>query len=568
MLSRILWGARISLLVAVTSIAAAIVVGGTIGMVSGYVGGRVDLFVMQTMDVLLSFPSLILGLIVVALLGPELINLVFAIALTAIAPFARIARAPVLSLKERAFIEAGRALGFSHTRILFVHVLPNIMSEVLVMGSLWMATAVRTEASLSFIGLGVKPPTATWGGMMREGFENILDAPWLSRLAGHRDPVAGAGAEHGRRRPARRDRSAAAGRDMTRKHHHRAQNQRRRRSCMPRVRPCDDAACATTHDRVAVAGLVKHFIVRKGFPRPVTTTVRAVDGIDFQVRPGEAFGLVGESGCGKSTAARAVAAADRTRRRQHPLRRHRRAGRKGAALIALRRRMQIVFQDPYSSLNPRRSIGQTLTEPLAVHGIARGRAARDDAAALLAEVGLPDTALDRYPHEFSGGQRQRIGIARALALQPELIVADEPVSALDVSVQAQVLLLLKDLQTRRGLAFVFVSHDLGVIRWFCSRVAVMYLGRIVEQGPVARVFATPRHPYTRMLRDASPIPDPAQRGVLPRVIGEIPSAAAPPPGCHFHPRCPRASDVCRTTYPGWSEPDDHGFACHHPLEDA
>ncbi len=179
-LSRILWGARISLAIAVSSITVAIVIGGTIGMVSGYVGGQIDLIIMQTMDVLLSFPSLILGLIVVALLGPDLINLVAAIALTAIAPFARIARAPVLSLKERAFIEAGRALGFSHLRILFVHILPNILSEVLVMGSLWMATAVRTEASLSFIGLGVKPPTATWGGMMREGFENILDAPWLS----------------------------------------------------------------------------------------------------------------------------------------------------------------------------------------------------------------------------------------------------------------------------------------------------------------------------------------------------------------------------------------------------
>ena len=179
-LSRIMWGARVSLLVAVASIGSALVIGGAIGLVSGYVGGRVDLFIMQVMDVLLSFPSLILGLIVMALLGPELINLVFAIALTAIAPFARIARAPVLSLKEQTFVEAGRALGFSHARILFVHVLPNIMSEVLVMGSLWMATAVRTEASLSFIGLGVKPPTATWGSMMREGFENILDAPWLA----------------------------------------------------------------------------------------------------------------------------------------------------------------------------------------------------------------------------------------------------------------------------------------------------------------------------------------------------------------------------------------------------
>jgi peptide/nickel transport system permease protein len=179
-LSRILFGARISLVIAVTSIASAILVGGAIGMVSGYIGGKFDLFVMQVMDVMLSFPSLILGLIVVALLGPELVNLVIAIALTAIAPFARIARAPVLSLKHRAFVEAGRALGFSHARVLFVHVLPNILSEVLVMGSLWMATAVRTEASLSFIGLGVKPPTPTWGGMMRDGFENILDAPWLS----------------------------------------------------------------------------------------------------------------------------------------------------------------------------------------------------------------------------------------------------------------------------------------------------------------------------------------------------------------------------------------------------
>ena len=183
-LSRLLWGARISLTVSLGAIAVAMVVGGTIGMVSGYIGGRFDLLVMQVMDVLLSFPSLILGLIVVALLGPELVNLVVAIALTAVAPFARIARAPTLSLKERAFIEAGRALGFSHVRILFGHILPNILSEVLVMGSLWMATAVRVEASLSFIGLGVKPPTATWGGMTRDGFENILDAPWLAVFPG------------------------------------------------------------------------------------------------------------------------------------------------------------------------------------------------------------------------------------------------------------------------------------------------------------------------------------------------------------------------------------------------
>lgn len=183
-LSRLMWGARISLSVSLSAIAIAMVIGGAIGMVSGYVGGRFDLFVMQVMDVLLSFPSLILGLIVVALLGPDLVNLIVAIALTAIAPFARIARAPTLALKERAFVEAGRALGFSHTRILFRHILPNILSEVMVMGTLWLATAVRVEASLSFIGLGVKPPTPTWGGMTRDGFENILDAPWLAVFPG------------------------------------------------------------------------------------------------------------------------------------------------------------------------------------------------------------------------------------------------------------------------------------------------------------------------------------------------------------------------------------------------
>ena len=309
-----------------------------------------------------------------------------------------------------------------------------------------------------------------------------------------------------------------------------------------------------------IRGLAKYFTVTKGFPRPVTTTVRAVDGVSFAVMRGEAFGLVGESGCGKSTAARAVLRlippdAGRVRFAEVDV-----TGVHGSTLQRLRRRMQIIFQDPHSSLNPRRTIGQALTEPLGVHGLARGRAARERAVALLEEVGLPPSAYDRYPHEFSGGQRQRVGIARALSVEPELIVADEPVSALDVSVQAQVLLLLKDLQVRRGLTFVFVSHDLGVVRWFCSRVAVMYLGRIVENGPVARVFGAPRHPYTRMLRDASPIPDPDIRGQLPRIIGEIPSAANPPAGCHFHPRCPRASDVCRTVYPEWRAEGDGGVA--------
>ncbi len=313
-------------------------------------------------------------------------------------------------------------------------------------------------------------------------------------------------------------------------------------------------------------GLAKHFATHRGFARTNAAVVRAVDGVTLAVQAGQSFGLVGESGCGKSTLARlALRLVEPTAGSVHFAGEDVLAAR-GAQLLQLRRRMQIVFQDPFSSLNPRRTIGQTLMEPLAVHGVARGAAARARAASLLEEVGLNPSAFERYPHAFSGGQRQRIGIARALVLEPELLVADEPVSALDVSVQAQILTLLRSLQARRGLGFLFVSHDLAVIRWFCERVAVMYLGRIVEQGAVGEVFERPRHPYTRMLCEASPIPDPARRSALPRVTGEIPSASAPPTGCHFHPRCPVATDICRREYPGWTDTAGRGFACHHPLQ--
>ncbi len=314
-----------------------------------------------------------------------------------------------------------------------------------------------------------------------------------------------------------------------------------------------------------VEGLRKHFVQKKGFPRPRTTTVRAVEDVSFAIGEGEAFGLVGESGCGKSTAARALLRLIEPDGGTVLYRGQDVRAARGNELRALRRRMQIVFQDPYSSLDPRQSIGSALMEPMRVHGIADGAEARRRAAALLEEVGLPPAALDRFPHEFSGGQRQRIGIARALTVEPELIVADEPVSALDVSVQAQVLLLLRELRRRRGLSFLFVSHDLSVIRWFCDRVAVMYLGRIVEEGPAARVLAQPLHPYAQMLRDASPVPDPGRRAALPRIIGEIPSAANPPPGCPFHPRCPHAMPQCSVEMPRWTEAagaGQGGVACH------
>lgn len=313
-----------------------------------------------------------------------------------------------------------------------------------------------------------------------------------------------------------------------------------------------------------VRNLAKHFTIGGGLFGPARKVVKAVNDVSFTIPKGTSVGLVGESGCGKSTVARSLL------RLIEPD-----AGSvifdgidvraaKGSALRQLRRRMQIVFQDPYSSLNPRRTIRQALEEPLRVHGLGSGREIPERAEMAIAEVGLPKEAIDRYPHEFSGGQRQRIGIARALVLDPEIIVADEPVSALDVSVQAQILRLLESLRERRGLSFLFVSHDLGVVRHFCDRVCVMYLGRIVEQGKTADVLDTPLHPYTKLLRDSSPVPDPTARLTLTKIMGEVPSPANPPPGCTFHPRCPRAAGPCMTDIPAL---DEHGpgrlAACYH-----
>ena len=298
-----------------------------------------------------------------------------------------------------------------------------------------------------------------------------------------------------------------------------------------------------------VKGLTKIFVTKRGFPIPKKVSVRAVDGVSFDVGKAEALGIVGEFGCGKSTVARValrllkadggsvrfdgedVFAADAARMRK------------------LRGRMQIVFQDPASALDPRQRIGDALAEPLAVHGIAKGRDAAPRVRELLDEVGLPQSAIDRFPHEFSGGQRQRIGIARALALGPDLIFADEPVSALDVSVQAQILALLAELKARRGLSFVFISHDLGVIRYFCQRVVVMYLGRVIEEGPAADLLDKPLHPYTDLLRRSSPVPDPAAAIEMKLQEGEPPSPINPPSGCYFHPRCPHATDHCRAVSP-------------------
>ena len=301
---------------------------------------------------------------------------------------------------------------------------------------------------------------------------------------------------------------------------------------------------------LAIKNLVKTFPVRSGFgfSGPVQS-VKALDGISFEVARGEALGLVGESGCGKSTTARTILRLTEPDGGEALFDGADLFTATGPDLRRLRRRLQIVFQDPYASLNPRRRIGDTLAEPMKVHGIADAKEWPERVRALLAEVGLPAEAVHKYPHEFSGGQRQRIGIARALSVGPELLFLDEPVSALDVSVQAQVLVLLNKLREKRNLASVFISHDLGVVRYFCQRVAVMYLGRIVEEAPAETLLDEPLHPYTQALRAATPTPDPAQKVTMVRLTGDPASPLNPPPGCHFHPRCPHAMERCKVEIP-------------------
>ncbi|MFD4526926.1 ABC transporter ATP-binding protein [Streptomyces sp. NPDC058470] len=335
--------------------------------------------------------------------------------------------------------------------------------------------------------------------------------------------------------------------------------------------PVTPPQAAGSEDRevlLRVQGLKKHFPIRKGFLQRQVAAVKAVDGIDFEVRKGETLGVVGESGCGKSTMGRVIT------RLQDPT-----AGtiefegkditRLGAGgMRPLRRDIQMIFQDPYGSLNPRHTIGSIVSAPFRLQGVEPEGGVKKEVQRLLELVGLSPEHFNRYPHEFSGGQRQRIGIARALALKPKLVVADEPVSALDVSIQAQVVNLMDDLQTELGLTYVIIAHDLSVVRHVSDRIAVMYLGKIVELADRTSLYEAPMHPYTKALMSAVPVPDPKRRGTKSdRILlkGDVPSPISPPSGCRFHTRCWKATEICRTTEPPLVElKPGQQVACHHP----
>lgn len=337
-----------------------------------------------------------------------------------------------------------------------------------------------------------------------------------------------------------------------------------RAEIQPALTQGPDAVRGPSQPVLEVRNLKKHFPVRRGVLGRTVAHVRAVDGVSLTLATGETLGVVGESGCGKSTLGRMIlklidpsaghillAGTDITHFGRRSMRPY-------------RRQIQIIFQDPYSSLNPRMTAGRIVSEPMSIHKLARGREREERVISLFERVGLQAEHIHKYPHEFSGGQRQRIGIARALALEPQCIVADEPVSALDVSIQAQVINLLIDLQAERGVSYLFIAHDLAVVQRISHRIVVMYLGRIVEQTTTAELFRNPQHPYTEALLDAVPIPDPQLRGRKRKVLsGDVPSSIDPPTGCAFHPRCPYAEARCRKETPTLRETRPGCWvACH------
>ena len=314
---------------------------------------------------------------------------------------------------------------------------------------------------------------------------------------------------------------------------------------------------------LAVDDLVKRFVAkRSALGRPLST-VKAVDGVSFVLRPGETLALVGESGCGKSTVGRLVMRLIEPTAGRTVLDGDDVTALSETAFRPLRRKVQLIFQDPFASLNPRMTVGQILAEPLMLHDMVPAAERKQRVAELLEMVGLEPFYAGRYPHEFSGGQRQRIVIARALAVEPKIVICDEPVSALDVSIRAQILNLLKELQARLGLAYIFISHDLSVVKHIADRIAVMYLGRIVETGPADDIFDDPRHPYTRALLSAIPVASPNARRERRLLEGDVPSPIDPPPGCHLHPRCPYAGELSRLERPALDDDGKgHATACH------
>ena len=532
-LSRLLWGTRLSLAVGFAAATIAAVLGAAVGIIAGYYGGRVDNLIMRGVDMLMAFPYILLALAIVAALGPGLLNALIAVAAVNIPFFARNIRGITVGIANREFIDAARLAGMNDARIILSEVLPNVIPVIVIAMSTTVGWMILETAGLSFLGLGSQPPQADLGSMLGEARAALITSPHTSVVPGAMILIIvmainllGDGV---RDALDPRLRSGALTRSM-------AATLVRREGPVPE--PEGD-------DVLSLRDLQTQFHVKH-------RVYRAVGGVSLGVTPGECLGIIGESGSGKSVTALSVMGlvasppgmitGGAVHYKGEDL-----VGAPYGRLRDLRgREVAYIFQDPLATLHPLYKVGDQLVEALRVHHAISDSEARARALGLLRDVRIPnaESRLDSFPHELSGGMRQRVGIAMALANDPEVIIADEPTTALDVTVQAQILSLLDTLRREKGLAIIFITHDFGVVAQLCDRVAVMYAGRIVEEGPTGALLEAPAHPYTRRLIACVPELGEGKRR-LHAIPGLPPAVDDLPPGCAFAPRCDKAQPACR-----------------------
>jgi peptide/nickel transport system permease protein len=540
MLSRLVWGTRVSLIVGVVAAVIAATIGSTIGILAAYYGRFVDTVLMRGIDMLMAFPYLLLALAIVAVLGPSLTHAMIAIVIVNVPFFARTVRGTTVGLRRADFMAAARLSGQSSAQIIAFELFPNVLPVVVVTASTSIGWMILETAGLSFLGLGAQPPMADLGGMLGDG-RNLLEvAPHVATIPGIAILLIAVGVNL----------LGDGVRDIL--------DPRLKSGGLARVRPATEVAPrAERLARLAPEGHEAGALLQL---RGLDTRFRigrsvwnAVSGVDMVIRPGEAIGIVGESGSGKTVTALSIlglvaSPPGRIDGGEILFNGEDLLGLPAERLRAIRGdRIAYVFQDPLTTLNPLQSVGAQVMEAIRAHQRLRGREAWSRAVALLDAVGIPEPEQKAraYPHELSGGQRQRIGIAMALANQPDLVVADEPTTALDVTTQARVLKLLAELRRKNDAAMIFISHDFGVVAELCDRVYVMYGGRVVESGPVRDVLQRPAHPYTARLLACVPRIGQGRHAIQP-IPGLPPPTNALPPGCAFAPRCTLAIDACRS----------------------
>ena len=543
-LSRLIYGSRISMQITFETVAIALVLALVIGLVAGFRGGRTDYLLMRGADAGLAFPPLVLALAVVAVLGSGVNDISLAFAIVFAPGFARFIRGQTLAIKEEAFVEASTSIGTPPTRIVLSRILPNVLTGLVVGIAIALGAALLTSSGLSFLGLGPPPPSASWGSMLEEAYNTALFThPWALVPSGL--VIALTVLAFNTLGDAMRDTVSGA----TTKSRHRRDRSQRGLTAVSRPAEAVRTAAGTEEEPAAlleVRGLCIEFDSESG-------PVRVVDEASFDVAHGQIVGLVGESGCGKTVSSLSI-----LRLLSSPPARI--VG--GSILFDGRdlleadfnelrrirgREISMVFQDPLASLDPSFTIGNQLMEAMRLHETMSRSAARSRAVELLESVHIPDPTrrLSAYPHQLSGGMRQRVMIAMALSCSPRLLIADEPTTALDVTIQAQIVELLKELREEMDLAVLFVTHDLALISELSDEIAVMYAGEVVEQAPTTELFARPRHPYTAALLAASPGAAPSN-GRPSLLAGHVPQAGQFPAGCRFHPRCDFAEEACRS----------------------